>query len=209
MTLFTYLFIILFLVGLYFYVKENESNQLEGFTSSNSNNQCPNILIQKDSKIYLYNSKLAKVPGVNPVEFDNLEDYVEFLDWQRSQGIRCPVLYMQMTYDAQGNQVYRARPSITEPQAGIPPNLPVYPNPTLLVDSTRNDPPYNKNSYPAFDQSSFYTGATTPLDVMNIEQEGQLYSPDAMDPNWGGADYTKKLVDAGYYANNEVDIYIP
>ena len=205
MTLFTYLFIILFLVGLYFYIK---SNELEGFTDS-SNKQCPNMLIQKDSKIYLYNSRLAKVPGVNPVEFDNLEDYVEFLDWQRSQGLRCPVLFLQMTYDAQGNTVYKVRPSITEPQAGIPPNLPVYPNPTLLVDATRNDPPYNKNSYPAFDQTSFYQGTTTPLDMMNVEQESMLYSPDPMDPNWGGPDYTEKLVDAGYYAGNEVAIRIP
>lgn len=205
MTLFTYLFIVLFLVGLYFYIK---SNELEGFTNSTSR-QCPNMLIQKGSKIYLYNSKLAKVPGVNPVEFDNLEDYVEFLDWQRSQGIRCPVLFLQMTHDAQGNTVYKVRPSITEPQAGIPPNFPVYPNPTLLVDATRNDMPYNKNSYPAFDQSSFYTGTTTPLDAMNIEQENMLYSPDPMDPNWGGPDYTQNLVDSGYYAGNEVAIRIP
>lgn len=212
MTLFTYLFIILFLVGLYFYINTNELeafNTLTGSGSSMNRNKCPDLLIQKNSKIYLYNSKLAKVPGVNPVEFDNLEDYVEFLDWQRSQGVRCPVLYLQMTYDAQGNEVYRARPSITEPQAGISPNLPVYPNPTLLVDATRNDPPYNKNSYPAHDQTSYYVGTTTPLDMMNIEQENMLYSPDPMDPNWGGADYTQKLVDAGYYAGNEVAIRIP
>lgn len=222
MTLFTYLFIVLFLVGLYFYIKENELNSLndvnglnelnkyEGFMGSSSTNKykCPDMLIQKDSKIYLYNSKLAKVPGVNPVEFDNLEDYVEFLDWQRSQGVRCPVLYLQMTYDAQGNSVYRARPSVTEPQAGIPPNFPVYPNPTLLVDSTRNDPPYNINSYPAYDQSSFYVGTTTPLDMMNFQQEQAPISPDPMDPNWGGPDYTQKLVDAGYYANNEVAIRV-
>lgn len=204
MTLFTYLFIILFLVGLYFYIKTNE---LESFT--NNEKQCPNLLIQKDSKIYLYNSKLAKVPGVNPVEFDNLEDYVEFLDWQRSQGLRCPVLFLQKTNDAQGNDVYKIRPSITEPQAGIPPNFPVYPNPTLLVDATRNDPPYNTNSYPAFDQTSFYQGTTTPLDGMNIQQESMLYSPDPMDPNWGGPDYTQQLVDSGYYAGNEVAIRIP
>jgi hypothetical protein len=215
MTLFTYLLVILFLVGLYFYIKSNENNDTdscEGFTNTSSLNKnkynCPNMLIQKDSKIYLYNSKLAKVPGVNPVEFDNLEDYVEFLDWQRSQGVRCPVLFLQMTYDAQGNPVYRVRPSVTEPQAGIPPNFPVHPNPTLLVDSTRNDMPYNKHSYPAFDQSSYYVGTTTPLDKMDFEQEQAPISPNAMDPNWGGPDYTQKLVDAGYYADNEVAIRV-
>ena len=33
-------------------------------------------------------------------------------------------------------------------------------------------------------------------------------SPDPMDPNWGGAEYTQSLVDAGYYADNEVSIAI-
>ena len=52
----------------------------EGY--SNNTPSCPDILIQKGSKIYLYNSKKAKIPGVNPIEFDNLEDYVQYLDWQ-------------------------------------------------------------------------------------------------------------------------------
>jgi len=84
-----------------------------------------------------------------------------------------------------------------------------YPNPTLLVDATRNDPPYNTNSYPAYDETSYYIGTTTPLDVMNIKQEELLKSPDPMDPNWGGAAYTQSLVDAGYYKDDEVEIYIP
>ena len=83
-----------------------------------------------------------------------------------------------------------------------------YPNPTLLVDATRNDPPYNKNSYPAYDETSYYIGTTTPLDVMNMKQEAAPISPDPMDPNWGGKDYTQKLVDSGYYKENEVSIYI-
>ena len=31
-----------------------------------------------------------------------------------------------------------------------------------------------------------------------------LYSDNAMDPNWGGAEYTQALVDTGYYKGNEV-----
>ena len=57
--------------------------------------RCPNLLIQKGCKIYLHNTKIAEVPGVNPIEFNNLEEYTQFIDWQRSQGIRCPVLYLQ------------------------------------------------------------------------------------------------------------------
>jgi hypothetical protein len=52
---------------------------------------------KKDNKFYLYNSKVVKVPGVNPVVFNNLEDYVEFIEWQRSQNINCPVLFLQQT----------------------------------------------------------------------------------------------------------------
>jgi hypothetical protein len=231
MTLNTLLLILVFLIGLYFYARCADPNYKEGFNNNNLESRCPNLLIQKDSKFYLYNSKQAQVPGVNPIEFDNLEDYTEFLDWQRSQGIRCPVLYLQSSYDAQGNSVYKIRPSVSNPQAGLPPsaaaplgiasqvppvlesslgypNALAYPNPTLLVDATRNDQPYNKNSYPAYDQSSYYVGTTTPLDVMTIEQEKATVSPDPMDPNWGGSDYTQELVEKGYYKDNEVSIAV-
>jgi hypothetical protein len=233
MTLTMLLAIIVFMIGIYFYARCADPKYAEGFTNQNSQPRCPNLLIQKGSKFYLYNSKLAQVPGVNPIEFDNLEDYTEFLDWQRSQGIRCPVLYLQSTYDAQGNRVYKARPSVSEPQAGLPPSAaaPIgiasssgntimesslgdptalaYPNPTLLVDATRNDPPYNKGSYPAYDQTDYYVGTTTPLDMMDVQQEQATVSPNPMDPNWGGSAYTQSLVDKGYYKKNEVDIYIP
>jgi hypothetical protein len=232
MTLLTFLFIIVFLIGLFFYAKPSNSKYSEGLTNNTLNApRCPNLLIQKGSKFYLYNSKIAQIPGVNPVEFNNLEDYTEFLDWQRSQNIRCPVLYLQETYDAQGNRVYKSRPSVSEPQAGLPPSAaapvgiasqvtpmmetslePVgedaYPNPTLLVDATRNDPPYNQNSYPAYDQTSYYIGTTTPLDQMNMKQEKAPISPDPMDPNWGGSAYTEDLVEKGYYKSNEVSLYV-
>jgi len=204
----TFLFIILFLIGLYFYAKTSDPKYSEGLTNSNVQAKCPNMLIQKGSSFYLYNSKLADVPGVNPIEFNNLEDYVEFLDWQQSQGISCPVLYLQQTFDAQGGETYKVRPSVSELQGGLPPNPPVYPNPTLLIDATRNDPPYNINSFPAYDPTSQYVGATTPLDAMNILQENQKISPDAMDPNWGGAAYTQSLINSGYYSGDNVAIYV-
>lgn len=88
------------------------------------------------------------------------------------------------------------------------PNALAYPNPTLLVDATRNDPPYNKGSYPAYDQTSYYVGTTTPLDTMDIKQEQAAISPNPMDPNWGGSAYTQSLIDKGYYKENEVSIAI-
>lgn len=215
--------IIVFMIGIYFYARSSDPKYVEGFDNKKYKSRCPNLLIQKDSKFYLYNSKLAKVPGVNPIEFDNLEDYTEFLDWQRSQGIRCPVLYLQSSYDAQGNRIYKARPSISEPQAGLPPSVsPIgiassslgeqndmsYPNPTLLVDATRDDSPYNKGSYPSYDQTDYYVGTTTPLDAMNIQQEQSTVSDNPMDPNWGGSAYTQSLVDKGYYKKDNVQISV-
>jgi len=230
MTLLIFLLIVLFLIGLYFYAKGTDLtyNLSEGFKPNEGNGvRCPNLLIQKGSRFYLYNSKLAQVPGVNPVEFNNLEDYTEFLDWQRSQNIRCPVLYLQETYDAQGNKVYKTRPSVSEPQSGLPPSIAsssgdmiiesnlgtpgvlAYPNPTLLVDATRNDPPYNTNSYPAHDQTDYYIGTSTPLDMMDVAAEQAPISADPMHSNWGGAKYTENLVKEGYYKENEVSLYTP
>jgi len=123
----------MFLLGLYFYARTAEPKFVEGLTNRN---RCPNMLIQKGTRLYLYNSKIAKIPGVNPIEFDNLEDYVEFLNWQRSQGINCPVLFLQYTYDTQGNPVYITRPGVDNLQGGLPPN------PTLLIDASKDDKPF-------------------------------------------------------------------
>ena len=212
-TLVTLLIILVFLGSLYFYLNYDTSKLYvrEGLTSMNGQNRCPNILIQKGPKYYLYNSTIAQVPGVNPIEFHNLEEYTEFLDWQRGAGIRCPVLYVQNTYDIQGNRVYKVRPSATEPQGGLPPTTPV-PLPlkfTKLVDAGQADGAYNKNGYPAFDQSSYDVGAITPLDQMKNSDANLLYSDDPMDPNWGGSKYTQALVDSGYYKGNEVSLYVP
>lgn len=208
-----FLFILLiFLGGLYFYIYYSGSSKLlEGLRTMNGELRCPNLLIQKGTKYYLYNSNLAQVPGVNPVEFNDLAEYTQFLEWQRGAGIRCPVLYVQNTYDAQGERVYKVRPSVTELEGGLPPTTPV-PLPlkfTKLVDATRADKPYNQGAYPAFDQTSYYVGAVTPLDQIENSNYNMLFSDNAMDPNWGGPKYTQALVDSGYYKENEVSINVP
>ena len=221
--------IIIAILGLYLYSNKSSYSLHEGFTSKP---RCPDMLIQDGSKLYLYNSKLAKIPGVNPIQFENLEEYTEFLDWQRSQGIRCPVLYLQKTVDAQGKTVFKVRPDVAEPQGGLNPTMaasnPVnqaqlgveydpafmddylHQDSTLLVDATRDDPPFNDNSYPSFDESAYYQGYVTPLDKMDdkYKKPGAI-SPIATHSSWGGADYTQRLVDQGYFSANEVSIYVP
>jgi hypothetical protein len=232
MSIIIFLSTIIFLAGLIIYSRCAHPKYKDGF--SNMNKRCPNTLIQKDSKFFLFNSNLAKIPGVNPIEFNNLEEYTEFLDWQKSQGIKCPVLYLQQTFDAQGNPVFKVRPSVTDLQGGLPPTISIngltnkqndeiiqqydpaflddylHKDSTLLVDATHNDAPYNKNSYPSFDESAYYSGTNTPLDEMDKKKEKPgTVSPDPMDMNWGGAEYTEYLVDKGYYKDNEVSIYVP
>lgn len=189
----------LFLGGLYFYIRYTKNPyMLEGLTTINGELRCPNILIQKGPKFYLYNSNIASVPGVNPIEFNNLEEYTEFLEWQRGAGIRCPVLYVQNTYDIQGERVYKVRPSVTELEGGLPPTTPV-PLPLKFSESIDS----------TFDQSNYYVGSISPLDQIKNSNYNMLYSDNPMDPNWGGQKYTQALVDAGYYKENEVSINVP
>jgi hypothetical protein len=192
---------VIFLAGLYFYTQYSQTDKsymLEGLTTMNGELRCPNILIQKGAKYYLYNSEITQVPGVNPIMFNNLEEYTEFLEWQRGAGIRCPVLYVQNTYDIQGNRVYKVRPSVTELEGGLPPTTPV---PLPLKFSESIDP--------TFDQSNYYVGSISPLDQIKNSNYNMLYSDNPMDPNWGGQKYTQALVDAGYYKENEVSINVP
>lgn len=204
------LVIILFVIAMLFYVYYGGGSIREGF----SNYRCPNVLIQKGKDFFLFNTKLAKVPGVNPLQFASLEDYKEFMDWQRSQGIKCPILYVQQSYDAQGQEVFQQRPDPMDPQGGLgtmPPAQDAALNPTqdmtLLFDAGRGDPPYNQNSYPSFDPHNQYIGEFTPLDNMDAEAEKLKFSGDAMDPNWSGAAYTQALVARGFYKDNEVYRY--
>ena len=258
MSIQTAIIIICVISAVYFMIRtsgeEGFSNIVSGAPS------CPDTLVQKGSKIYLYNSRRAEVPGVNPILFNNLEEYVEFLDWQKSQGINCPVLYLQQVYDASGKLTCKARPCVTEPQGGLPPTnatldarttvfnaigitgvngasgtaegkkaFDVYPtglpytdpkplakDPSnryanlervKLLDSNVDDKPWNEGGYPAHDPTSFYQGVHTPLDQMDVINEAKAESPNPMDPNWGGQKHTQKLVDGGYYKENNVFHY--
>jgi len=214
--------IVCFLLGIYFIInfdkRNNTNNILEGFIQSSDKKgfKCPNVLVQKGVKYYLYNSKLDSVPGVNPIQYDNLEDYVEFMDWQRSQGIRCPILYLQQSYNAQGQATYKIRPDPLDLQGGLPPAPPT----TSSNSSTSyyTNSPMSSSMTPSMSSpmtpsmsSSNTTNIIDENNVTNITQqeaENMTYSPNAMDVNWGGEQYTESLIEAGVYADNNVSIKI-
>lgn len=174
------------------------------FSTANTD-RCPNILIQHGSEIFLYNSKVEKVPGVNPIRFKSLDDYSEFMDWLQGRGIRCPVLFLQFSYDAQGQAVYKMRPSPTDLQGGLSPNTPYSPAPAALVqmmDASRDNPPFNNQMYDGFDPLNFNMGDYTPQDAAFREKELTMkYSDNPMDANWGGIRYSESAVASGIYAD--------
>lgn len=204
----------MFVIGLLFTMTHSSRSVQEAFEGINTNsdyapnkNRCPNVLIQKGSELYLHNNRLANVPGVNPLKFNNLEEYVEFTEWQRGQGIRCPVLYLQHSFDAQGKPVYKIRPSPLDLQGGLPPvadpsAVAANANANFIDDADK--PPMNANSYPPFDPME--PNVSSPKD--NIKKLKGL-SANPMDPNWGGDAYTQSLIDAGKFSGDEVSIFTP
>jgi hypothetical protein len=151
-----------FLLGLYFCLTQSSYTIQEGFKP-----RCPNILIDRGNEIWLKNTNLADIPGVNPVVFHNLDEYTQFVEWQKSQGIQCPLLYLKKGYTTQNDEVYYVKPP-----------------PKQLVDATRDDPPYNTNSYPGMDPMGQHIGDTTMLDEYHDIGEKSPTSPNAMDSNW-------------------------
>ncbi len=160
--MYTLLFVfVAFILGLYMCLNYKSNDFKEGLENNHKGGKkrCPDVLIQKGSKYHLLNTSLGKVPGVNPVVFDNLEDYVEFLNWQKSQNIICPILFLQRSYNAQGKEEYKIRPSPfdkqgglgSDPQGGLPKkhhlkmpdgnDLPKKPLPSRTPASSRQSPP--------------------------------------------------------------------
>lgn len=103
---------LMFLGGLYYYVTHDSMKNMGALF--------PTILVQKHGKYLLFNFNIPQMPESNPIVFDNLEEYMSFLEWQQSVGIVCPLLYVQHMINLQGEQVYKIRPSVNELHGGSP-----------------------------------------------------------------------------------------
>jgi len=215
----------IFVFGCYYYINsyslfetmENKDNKEK--MDNNNSKRCPNMLIEKDGRFALFNSDLANVPGVNPIEFSSLDEYSEFLDWQKSQNINCPVLYLQYTTDTQNNDLFQIKPSIFENSGGLSSTksdaLPGktsqdYFEKNKMLDATLDSTPnsnmkFNTGMYSGFDQYNQNVGVNTPLDFLYNEKTTQSRNP--MDPNWGGKEYTKNALQEGDYKGREVYRY--
>jgi hypothetical protein len=182
---------IIFFAGLYTTLNYSSQQFREGFDGQP---RCPDILIQEGEELILKNSSIAEVPGVNPLRFKNLEEYSEFVRWQKSQNIHCPVLFLKKTYDAQSHEGYL--PTILPPI-----NLS---EDQFQLNEYTDKPPFGNMDYPSMDLHNQDIGANTALDQYHNIGESDLVSANPTDNNWGGAEFAKEAVDRKLYNDNEV-----
>lgn len=99
-----WIIILFFILGIYMTMTYTTYDLTRTF-----NNTCPNMLIQVGSEIWLYNSNNPIIEGINPVKFNNLEEYYEFVKWQNTMNLNCPILYIQQVYNTQGEAEFYLR----------------------------------------------------------------------------------------------------
>jgi hypothetical protein len=151
----TLLFVLLMIVfGIYFVTKPRN----ESFISS----ECPSTMIKDGDKIFLYNPKYPKVPGVNPIQLNSLEDYEEYVEWQRANKLNCPILHLEKVFNAQGDEQYQVKDCFDNNGiGGLNHEIPnVRHTPTSnsritdlgqIIDASLDNPPYNSNQHPGYD----------------------------------------------------------
>lgn len=230
--------LLVFLLGMYYYINSynisiNNILVKEDDEKQSVINQCHNMLIEKDGKILLYNSRKEKKEGENPIEFSNLDEYKDFVELQKDNNKNCPVLFLQYTTDTQNNDLLQIKPSIFESSGGLPINksntleskteiktetetdietemINKHINDNKMLDATldsnsNSKVKFNTNMYSGFDQYNQNIGLETPLDFLYNEKTEKSRNP--MDNNWGGKKYTQNAINKGEYKDREVYKY--
>ena len=226
-SIFIIFLIIIFLLGLYLY---SSGNLYETFinTSASASASCPDILINTGDVLLLYNSKLPKKDGENPLPLYNLDEYINYVALQKKKGNNCPILYLQKENNAQGKDVYKIRDNPFNPQnnsvileesrnrqmlINFMPTLATTTsspqNPIKAGDSSRDNPPYNQGQYAGFDPLDLYVGEYTDIDKLHDSTATTApISENPMDSNWGGVMHTQKAIESGKYDENNVAIKV-
>ena len=176
--------ITIFLLGLYVSCHYTSKSFKDGFYSKSD---CPDSLVQNGDGLQLLNSNKAKIPGVNPIRFNNLEEYVEFLNWQNGVGIKCPVLYFEKHYDAQGSEIYKIKDSPFD-NIDLPENkkMPI----SDIIDANNNGE--NNLHYQGFDKDKQYIGQFNHLDKF-FETDCKKNTVNAMHTCWAGEGRSKSI----------------
>jgi hypothetical protein len=180
---------------------ENMMNMIQGNESMETvhspDSACPDVLVRSGNALHLLNTKQPRGP-LNPLVFESLDKYMEYVQTQRTRGIRCPVLFLQEESNAQGQTVYRMRPGPTHMNPGVPTA------PIEFTDGNRDRPPFNDNQFAGFDPYGQHIGQYTELDQIHDSTQKEKISDNPMDTNWGGVLFSQHSVDSGKYADREV-----
>jgi len=191
------LIVIGFISGLLFCLSYNTKDLVEGFDNA-IKMDCPNILVQKGMKIELTNTRKAKVPGVNPIYFDNLDEYTEFIKWQKANGINCPILAFKETIGANGENMFSISKELSSGEGVVmPKNLSYSSRLHPLYDANSDDPPFNQGPQSGFDEEDQNIGRYTTLDKNGgLGMFSKSYKKQGGDPygNYDGV-VTQKIVE--------------
>ena len=166
----------------------------------NRDPSCPDVLIGTDNGVLLLNTSQPRSER-NPIRFANLDEYIRHVETQKKQGKNCPILYLQQENNAQGQDVYRMRPSPFSMEGGLPP---VRAKPVAVLDATRDHGEYNQNMFAGFDSHGQDVGIYNELDAIHESTQQQPLSDNPMDTNWGGVTYSQNAVLSGKYADRVV-----
>lgn len=173
-----------FILGLLFTLTYKHSDLVEGF---DVNDKCPNLLVKKGKELHLVNTKKAMIPGVNPIKFNDLEEYAEFVKYQKYMNINCPILYYEETYDVQNNKGFRLQNDPLNKKGGLPSNI----SKKYNVTDTKN--PLDKaNHFSGVENENQNIGIKTKLDDIVLEA-----TINPMDSAWKGDASTKASIKKG------------
>ena len=208
--------IFVFLFGLHYYTfhnkNNNNTNNNNNFEPMENKKKCYNMLIEHSNKFYLLNNKEKITKDTNPIIFDSLEEYKQFVEEEDLKGTKCPVVFLQYTTNTQNEELLQVKPSIFENNGGIQFKYKdkEYYNKNKMLDATKESTPgknkiFNKNMYSGFDKENQNIGRDTPLD--RIFHSNSKVSANPFDHNWGGKKYTQSKIDKGDYKDREVYKY--
>lgn len=199
-----FILILIFILGVFVCLnpktnRETMVNMMNGeyLEEVTSASFCPNLLLKSGNTLQLINTQKPRGP-TNPIIFEDLEQYSSYIQEQRNNGIRCPVLFLQEENNTQGQTVYRMRPSPMNPNPGVSVE------PVVITDGSRDNPPYNDNQFAGFDPHGQHVGEYTALDKIHDSTRRSKISDNPMDTNWGGVGFSQQAVDSGKYENRQV-----
>ena len=176
--LFFLFLIIVFLAGLYWIFNSNIKTSYDKLNGKiaiermeNKDEKCPDLLIRKGNALLLYNSSKPK-DDTNPIPFANLDEYIYYLEAQRKLGNNCPILYLQEETNAQGQDVYRVRPSPFDQQGGLPSITDINrknPFPPLSISNTSKNYSPHSSTITDINNSTLSELAPLNVDIVNYD----------------------------------------